>query len=463
MRDRDGLLALLRRIDGAPYPAYRDLVGTWDLGVVQLQFDRLQGDPFAAPSRVRLAVPTGIGIDISRNATRRRAAEDWLLRRFADGIKHARCGSGRSGEVRVLRPGPEVLERTALRLGSDGTAEIRLLVGMPAKGRRILGRAAWRLVAEELPRAAATVQGCSREPALAAHVAAVEDQVALRRQLRARDLVAFVADGSVLPRASGVCQSPLEDAVPFAAPDALRVTLDSPSGPVTGMGIPTGVTVITGGGFHGKSTLLQALQRGHLDHVPGDGRERVVSDPDTVKVRAEDGRRVAAVDVSAFLETLPGGQCTRPFFSNDASGSTSQAAALVESIEAGARVLLFDEDTSATNLMVRDERMASLIPPSCEPITPLVSRIRQIHDDWGVSTVLVVGGVGDYLAEADTVVLMSNFRATDATARAHAVAGGPVTPPGPLRAAGRRTVQLDSIRPTGRGRIRARSARCVEH
>ncbi|HCH66660.1 MAG TPA: ATPase, partial [Deltaproteobacteria bacterium] len=216
---------------------------------------------------------------------------------------------------------------------------------------------------------------------------------------------------------------PLPDATPFESPPSLRTTLDTRDGPIGGMGISEGVTLITGGGFHGKSTLLAALQWGHRDHVPGDGRERVVSDPDTVKVRAEDGRRVERVDVSAFLRELPGGRSTRPLCTDDASGSTSQAAALVEAVEAGARVLLMDEDTCATNLMVSDATMRALIGAHREPITPLVDRIRDIHAQWGVSTILVVGGVGDYLAVADRVLLMDAWRPTEVTERARALAG----------------------------------------
>ena len=463
MHERDALHALLQRIDGRPYPAYRDLLGAWCLGSYQMHVDRVQGDPFAAPSRVRLRVDTGIDAETAGDPVARRAAEDWLLRRFGERLRSVRRGSGRSGALSVLQPGPDVSERSSVRISADGWSEIRLAVGLPARGRRILGREAWALLTEDLSRAAASVSGVGAEAGLARHIQSVQLQVRLRAQLRPRGLVAFIADGSVLPRDSGVSDRPMDAAVPFVSPAALRTTLEGPDGPVSGMGLPAGVTVITGGGFHGKSTLLQAIQRGHLDHVPDDGRERVVADPDTVKVRAEDGRRIAAVDVSAFLADLPGGRSTRPFSTPDASGSTSQAAAIVEALEAGARCLLFDEDTSATNLMVRDARMTALIGGDREPITPLVSRVRQLWRDRGISSVLVVGGVGDYLAVADTVVLMDAFEARDATERAHALAGEPPTPPGPLPEAPVREVRVSSLRPTGRGRVRARDGRRVDH
>ena len=455
------LRALLQQIDGRSYPAYRDLKGAWRIEDALLTLDHIQGDPFAAPSRVRVSLATGIAPEICTDPDSRLAAEDWLLRRFAAALSGRRRGSGRSGELRVYRPGPEVLARSATRLGSDGSVEVRFCAGLPARGRRILGRQAFELLTEDIPRAAQALWVPS-DPDLAAHIASVRAQRALRRQLDSAGLVAFIADGSRLPRVSGVSQAPLSDAVPFTAPSSLRVTLQGPDGPVSGMGIGAGLTLIVGGGFHGKSTLLQAIQRGHLDHVPGDGRCRVVTIPDAVKVRAEDGRPVAGVDISPFLSELPGGRQTAPFHTADASGSTSQAAAIVEAMEAGARALLIDEDTSATNLLVRDARMRQLIPRAREPITPLVERIRELAER-GVSTVMVVGGVGDYLAVADRVIAMSAYVPEDLTAEARALAGEPPAPAAPMAASLRRRVHPESLRPTGKGRIRARDERRVDH
>ncbi len=463
MPDRARLQAELRRIDGRPYPAYRDLRGRWRLGELELLIDHVQGDPFAAPSRLRLRAPSDLPHDLLADEDGRLAAEDWLLRRFGCQLQGSRRGSGRSGELRVYQPGPEVLQRSALLLLRDGRAEVRLSAGLPARGRRILGRQAAALLLEDLPRTAQRLRPGPARPELDRHVESVRTQRALRRQLRPRGLVAFVADGAILPRASGVDSRPLADAVPFTGPESLRLRLDTPQGPLQGMGLPEGVTVIAGGGFHGKSTLLQALQRGHLDHVPGDGRERVVSDPDCVKIRAEDGRSVASVDISAFLRELPGGRGTAPFDSEDASGSTSQAAAIVEALEAGARLLLMDEDTSATNLLVRDERMRRLIPRDKEPITPLVERVRQLHRHWGVSSVLVVGGVGDYLAAADLVIGMDSWLPQDLTARARVLAGAAPAPPGPLPERGQRLLARASLVPSGKGRVRARNARRMEY
>ncbi len=348
-------------------------------------------------------------------------------------------GSGRSGEIEVESPGQEVLPQTAVQVDSSGGVEARFGVGLPAGGRRILGTQAATLVTERLPALVReSLFAAAHDPSdLVRHAEINEDADHLRAALAARGLVAFVADGAVLPRRSGVDDRPLEggEVVPFRSPGSLRVVLEAPTaGSVAGMGVPVGITLVVGGGFHGKSTLLRALEAGVYNHRPGDGRERVVSDPDTVKVRAEDGRAVAGVDISPFIDGLPLGQDTHRFTTPNASGSTSQAATIVEALESGARALLVDEDTSATNFMLRDRRMQTLVPKEAEPITPFVDRVREIQETLGVSTVLVLGGSGDYLDVADTVVAMRRYEPHDVTAEARSVAAA--NPTGREREAG---------------------------
>ena len=420
MSDEARLVSALNRIDGRSYPAYKVLTGEWDLGGFTLIFDRIQGDPFAAPSRVRVVVQSNLERRLCEAGDARTATEDWLLRRFVASLRSRRLGSGRSGEMRCLHPGPEVEERSAIRIHPGGAVEARFQIGLPARGRRVLGQAAWTLIDEGVRDAA---RALTMTDGLDHHVASICRQRELRRAMCRAGLVAFISDGAVLPRESGVAQGPLEDAVPFASPESLAVTLEVDGEAVRGMGVPEGVTVIVGGGFHGKSTLLNAMQRGHLDHIPGDGREGVVAHPHTVKIRAEDGRRVAAVDISGFLSDLPGGRETRPFDTDDASGSTSQAAAIVEAIESGAEVLLIDEDTSATNLLARDALMRALIPTEREPITPFVERVRPLLSACGVSTIIVIGGVGDYLRVADTVIGMNAYHAEHLKSAAEALVG----------------------------------------
>ncbi len=430
LRTPEELEATLGRIDGRGYRAYKDIQGGYDFPGFTLHIDHVQGDPFAAPSRVRIVVeqdraafPTGVRDTPARN----RALCDFLTRAVAracdDASRHA--GSGKSGLVTVDRAGQEILERTSVNVDSRAV-EARIMVGLPAAGRRILGRQADGIFLDQMPRIArnALVASSLDAAALERHVRTVEDQTFLRGSLRTQGLVAFVGDGAVLPRRSGVDPRPMaKGAVPFVSPESLRRSFDLPNGGrVTGMGVPAGVTLIVGGGYHGKSTLLSAIELGVYDHVPDDGRELVATVPDAVKIRAEDGRSVQGVDISPFITNLPFGADTGSFSTEDASGSTSQAANIAEALEYGTSLLLIDEDTSATNFMIRDHRMQELVAKDKEPITPFIDKVRQLHDELGVSTVVVVGGVGDYFDVADTVVMMDSYRQVDVTERAMEIA-----------------------------------------
>ncbi len=421
------LEATLRRIDGKGFGAYKDLGGVYRGDDIELRVDHIQGDPFAAPSRFALRRPlSGVGVPPALvegdNAI---AVADFLTRQVALALPHVcrgRRGSGKSGTVRIDAPKQEILERTSAVI-ADGMVEIRLEVGLPAEGRRILGRHAFEMLARELPAVADRALSAKHLPlaALEAHLAAALDQRAARAQLAGAGLVAFVAEGATLPRLSGVDPRPLSGAaVPFGpVPDSLRVTLRLPhAGDVSGLGIPAGVTVIVGGGFHGKSTLLDAISLGIYDHIPGDGREQVVSIGETMFVRAEDGRRVTGVDISPFISDLPLGRATTSFTTDDASGSTSEAAAIQEAVELGAKLLLIDEDTSASNFLVRDHRMQLLVEKEQEPITPFIDRVTELYEVAGVSTIMVLGGASDYLDVAHTVVHMNNYRPLDVTRRA---------------------------------------------
>lgn len=444
------LQRLLHSLDGRGYGGYKQIAGTWDLGSCRLVVDTVQVDPFAPPSRVRLVLDgavAGLPAAIVDDAEGRVATGDFLMRGLAAAIDRIGAGAGPE-RLTVGTPGQAVLERTNVvvtppgpdghRTGCDGGAlEARLLVGLPAAGRRVRGRDAARLLTETLPRLAerALEHRSIDSAALAEHVRLYRDVEWLRRQLAGAGLVAFVGDEAILPRRAGDSDLPMvQGAVPFASPESLRVSFDLPSGRrVTGMGVREGVTVVVGGGYHGKSTLLRALERGVYAHVGGDGREWVVTRRDAVAIRAEDGRAVTDVDISPFITNLPSGQDTRRFTTTNASGSTSQAANLVEAVESGSRALLIDEDTSATNFMIRDERMRLLIPADREPITPFVERVQPLLAERGVSTVLVAGGSGAFFDVADTVLALDAYVLSDVTERAHALAsdarGGSASPP----------------------------------
>jgi len=436
MKTSQELRAALRSIDHRSYPAYKSLAGRWAFGSYVLDIERVQGDPFAAPSQLSVWVDSrtaGFPADTWQAPWRRTALEDYLLRRFARQTarfsRQAR-GSGKSGVMSVTTPGQEVLERTDCQI-RDGAVTLRFEVGFPANGRTINAPELEKILFDFLPvcveqglRYAATPKG-----EVAQVSALAEDQHFIRQELGRLGLAAFVADGAVLPRESGVSDRPMKDGVPFRSPESLAVTLELPhKGALRGMGVGRGITLIAGGGYHGKSTLLKALERGVYNHIAGDGREYVVTDATAVKIRAEDGRKVTGTDISLFINHLPSGRDTTRFSTLDASGSTSQAANIVEALEAGSTVLLMDEDTSATNFMVRDELMQQVIAREQEPITPFLERARDLCQQAGTSLILVVGSCGAYFHIADRVVQMDAYHAKDITAQAKAALAGRPAP-----------------------------------
>ncbi len=423
MRTQQELRTQLRQIDHKGYKAYKVLEGEYDFRTYRLCIDHVQGDPFATPSRVRIVYYNRgcVPQEYLEKKHRRIAVEDALLRRLHKNLRACmdggRKGSGKSGLVTACRAGQEILERTAMRVGAQ-EIEARIEVGFPAFGRTIAAGALEEILFELLPTVAErTFRPLAQELREAVELA--DDQQFIREELKRLDLVAFVADGSILPRESGVSQRPMKKAVAFKSPESLAVTMELPHrGAVRGMGIRCGITVIAGGGFHGKSTLLKALERGVYDHIAGDGREFVITQESAYKLRAEEGRCVHKTDISMFISNLPTKADTTSFSTENASGSTSQSANTVEALECKSSVLLIDEDTSATNFMIRDERMAQLVSDEKEPITPFIRKVRSIYEELGVSTVLVAGSSGDFLTVADTVLQMDCYVTRDVTARA---------------------------------------------
>jgi predicted ABC-class ATPase len=422
MKQSKELQKILQRIDGRSYKAYNDIKGIYKFEFFVLHVEHVQRDPFAGPSLLRVIVDERAQFppEIITSQDQKIVVSDFIARIFDSSIKkHGKIkgGSGKSGVIQIDSGGQEVLERSCVNI-RPGKLEIRFSIGLPARGRRIMGLEASRLLSEVLP--LIVNDSCFYknldQKHLIKEVELYEDANFLRQKLKELGLVSFIRDGSVLPRESGVSEKPMKNAVHFKTPESLSVTIDTPNnGPVTGMGIPVGVTLIVGGGYHGKSTLLQAVERGVYNHIYGDGREWVVTDPTAVKIRAEDGRRIKNVDISSFIHNPPMGKNTVEFKTENASGSTSQAANIVESLEAGTELLLFDEDTSATNFMIRDERMQRLVSKEKEPITPFIDRVREIFREYNTSTVIVMGGSGDYFEVADTVVMMDNYKPEDAT------------------------------------------------
>ncbi len=444
MQSSTDLRSLLNRIDHRGYPAYKDTRGTYQFPGYVLSIDHVQGDPFASPSKVSVHVKgktAAFPQELYREAHQRIALQDELTRQFgrrAEQFAFKAKGSGKSGLISVSRCGQEVLERTACRIDpSSGDIILRMEIGFPANGRTINARELEKILFDFVPECVkhALLYKNMDAKRLRSIIDLAEDQHYIREMLPKMGLCAFVADGSILPRESGISPRPMKGGVKFRSPKELEVTMELPHrGKITGMGIRKGITLIVGGGYHGKSTLLKALELGVYDHIAGDGREYVVTDHTAMKIRAEDGRSIRKTDISMFINDLPNGRDTVGFCTEDASGSTSQAANVVESIETGASLLLIDEDTSATNFMIRDELMQRVIHRDMEPITPFIERIRELYEDYGISTVIVAGSSGAYFHIADTIIQMDRYVPKDITeyakkeAESYPVITGPEAP-----------------------------------
>ena len=413
----------LMSIHRKSYPAYKSLAGSWQFPGFILHIDHVQGDPFAAPSKVSVEVSQKTAAfpeELFDRRDKRIALQDHLTREFSRQVGEYMFqakGSGKSGLISISRCGQEVLERTALEMNGKRIL-VRFEVGFPANGRTINAPELKKILFDYVPQCVKrALYYKNLNPKVLREVADLaEDQTFIREELKKRNLAAFVANGAVLPRQSGVSDKPMKGAVLFESPRSMEVELSLPhKGALKGMAVPRGITLNVGGGYHGKSTLLKALELGVYNHIKGDGREYVITDDTAMKIRAEDGRAVAHVDISPFINHLPNGKDTVDFSTEDASGSTSQAANVVEAVEAGAGALLIDEDTSATNFMVRDALMQSVIAREQEPITPFIEQARKLYEEKGVSVILVAGSSGAYFYIADKIIQMDTYRACDIT------------------------------------------------
>lgn len=425
MQSATELKQLLDRIDHRGYPAYKDTKGQYQFQGYIFSIDHVQGDPFASPSKVSVQVKgstAGFPEELYKGRHQRAALQDEMTRQFYHAIqKYAfrAKGSGKSGLISVSKCGQEVLERTACEINpKNGDVKLRFEVGFPANGRTINARELEKIVFGFLPECVEQslfYKNCDKKR-VRSIIDLAEDQQYIRDELEKKDLIAFVANGAILPRESGVSDKPMKEAVRFQSPKEMEVTMKLPhKGEISGMGIRRGVTLIVGGGYHGKSTLLKALELGVYNHIQGDGREYVITKDDAMKIRAEDGRSIKKTDISMFINDLPNGKDTRGFYTEDASGSTSQAANVIESMEAGASVMLIDEDTSATNFMIRDELMQRVIHRDMEPITPFIDRMLELYQEYGISTVIVAGSSGAYFHIADTIIQMDRYEPKEIT------------------------------------------------
>lgn len=425
----------LFKIDGKGYKAYKALEGRYDFKKYVLSIDHVQGDPFASPSRVRVIIDNKVAQipeELFDNKNKEIAVCDFLTRLFSKNIRNQSekiFGSGKSGLIEISRCPQEILERTAI-IRNKSFFEARFYVGFPARGRSVLARELEKIIFNIIPNIVEStfIYENIDKLALINRVKLMEDQCFIRENLKEKGLVAFVANGSILPRESGISARPLRDGKKFVSPQALEVEFDTPNrGKIKGMGIPKGITLIVGGGYHGKSTLLKALELGIYNHIEGDGREFVITDESALKVRAEDGRAITSTDISLFINNLPNGKDTVKFNTENASGSTSQAANIIEAIESKSKVLLIDEDTSATNFMIRDDIMQQLVVKEKEPITPFIDVAKSLYKRLGISTILVAGSCGDFFDIADLVIQMDCYEPYEVTTKAKELSRGKIS------------------------------------
>lgn len=434
MRDLNYLRKEIDSINGKGYKAYKSLEGEYDFNDYILHIDHVQGDPFAAPSRIRVTMKSNINKiprELFNENHKRIAVQDFITRLFYQNINKYGdrvMGSGKSGMISISKCPQEILDRTSVVI-DDNKIEARFEVGFPARGRSVLSRELQKILYDFLPKIvnnSLKYENIDKNK-LQRRVNLVCDQEFIRKELKERGLVAFIGNGSILPRESGVSTKPLKSAKKFISPKELEIEMNLPhKGLIKGLGIKKGITLIIGGGYHGKSTLLNALEVGVYNHIEGDGREYVIADNTSMKVRAEDGRSIIKDDISLFINNLPNGKDTKKFISENASGSTSQAANIAEAIESNTNLLLIDEDTSATNFMIRDDVMQSLVSNEEEPITPFIELVRAIYEEKDISTIIVVGSSGEYFDIADTVIQMDNYEPKDVTLKAKELSTGAI-------------------------------------
>lgn len=431
MKNLSDLKRELEKIDGRGYKTYKTLEGQYSFEDYILSIDHVQGDPFASPSRIRVIVNSNNNFpkNLFDEKYKKITICDFLTRLFSKNIyKYGEkvFGSGKSGLIEISKCSQQVIERTSIIINNE-KIEARFYVGFPARGRSVLSKELEKILFNIIPNIVKNtlIYNNINIKALNDKLKLLENQEFIRKQLKDKKLIAFIANNSILPRESGISQKPLKDGKKFISPKELEVEFNTPNrGLIKGMGIPEGITLIVGGGYHGKSTFLKALELGVYNHIEGDGREFVITDNTALKVRAEDGRAITKTDISLFINNLPNGKDTKKFYTENASGSTSQAANIIEGIESGTKLFLIDEDTSATNFMIRDSVMQQLVSKDKEPITPFIDVARSLYKQKGISTILVAGSSGDFFDIADLVIQMDNYEPYEVTKKAKALSRG---------------------------------------
>ncbi len=417
---------ICKDLDMKGYKRYKSLYSyLFSYDDFKMKFEKVQGDPFAPPSYVSLRLKVNLRKFKEVGRGWRIPFEDFCARILYSSLKRRseKLGTGNSGFLGIPKPSPRILKRSCCEVYEEGIS-FRFFVGLPAKGRRIYGRALREILERKIPGVVREVKDKISElfEKICEHIRLYQDQEYIRRFLQEKGYSCFVRDGAILPRESSLSERPLKGAKKFKSPESLRIEIKLPSGKkISGMALPKGVSLITGGGYHGKTTLLKAIQEGIYDHVAGDGREYVISLDKTVTIKAEDGRIVSNVDISNVISKLPTGIDTSNFSTMAASGSTSMASSINEAIELGAQNLLIDEDTSATNMMYKDEGMEKIIRK--ESIRVLSHFIRKMSEKAKCNVILIMSSSSSFFSCSDRVILMEEYEPKDVTKEAKEISG----------------------------------------
>lgn len=435
MKDKKEFYNLLTELDGQPFSEYQQMEGDFDFSryvIKCAKIDMEGGDHPVFSIRVPQTIAE-IPEYLFDSPVRRTAMEDLLLRCLAANIE----GIANFDESGVARrhilsasPNQKIIPRNALQLTKE-YIEVRLQIVLPTQnmildGEEMLaidGEMAHQLFFEDLPEVISnSLLYCNTDADMADRfVNSMEDADRLRQHLGASGQVGFLGEGALVARVTGEDSPDYERLTPVEIDEGLVEEVEVPhAGTIRGINIPSGLTLILGESNSGRVDIMDAISQGIYNHIPGDGRETVVTVADAVNIRSEVGRCVQNVDISAFASELPDGGNPAAYSTVSAGSFTSQAASTVEALEAGARVLLFDEHSSSSTFLSSDTRVSPLLGASSR--NTLAARARQIVDELGIS--IVVAGsslVAEFIPIADKILKVENFCISDITEEAKAL------------------------------------------
>ena len=443
MKNKEELYGKIEQVNLKGHGDLQQLLGDYDFSRYVLKILRIEEPVETQLSMLIVRVPqliAGFPQDLIQTPVGRTALEDLIARKVADEIEktasYDTAGISRR-RLYFTRPGQKILPRSSLVV-TEEYVEARIYFRPPMQDDKIMGSDLKELFFGMLPRIAnsALIYCNLHEGEAERCVNSMSDADHIRRLLPTRGWVSFVAEQSHLCRVNHGDTPDMHRTQTLRVDDALAKSLDLPkAGAVRGFGVPSGLTVILGDAYSGRVELMRAMSAGIYNHVRGDGREQVITVPDAVYLKAEAGRSVRRVDLSAFLRDA-GDENSPVFSSPNADVFASEAAATVEALEAGARALLFDESDSSPEFLARDPRLAGLTPPAEQRITPLSAIARRMVDQLGVS--VVVAGtvtVTDFIPVADTVLRIANFKVYDVTKEAKKLVTAVPAPSAPINVA----------------------------